>query len=207
MEVISHVSNHVKHAPAVEGVLPAFHRRWSARSFSERAVTSGDLKTIFEAVRWSPSAFNEQPWRFVVGEAGTETHAQLAATLMGFNKAWAHKAPVLILGVAKSTFSHNGASNPYALYELGAATAAMVLQAADMGLTAHQLAGFDHEAARKSLGIPDDFAIGILTALGYPGEPDRLGDETLIARETAPRSRKDIGEIALSAWNEPAKIV
>ena len=36
--------NELKYAPPVEGVLPALHQRWSARSFSERAVTAADLE-------------------------------------------------------------------------------------------------------------------------------------------------------------------
>lgn len=196
----------VKCAPAVEGVLPAFHRRWSARAFSDRTVTAEDLKKVFEAARWAPSAYNEQPWRFIVGEAGTEVHATLAKVLIGFNQAWAPKAPVLILGVAKAVFTHNGTANAYALYDLGAATASLMLQAAELGLTTHQMAGFDHDAARKALGIPEEYVIGAITALGYPGEPAHLGDAKLIEMETTPRSRKALGEIVLSAWDKAAKL-
>lgn len=195
-----------KYAPPVEGVLPVFHRRWSARSFNSRPVAAEDLKKVFEAARWAPSAFNEQPWRFIVGVAGTETHARLAGSLMGFNKAWAPKAPVLILGVAKKTFSHNSGDNAYALYDLGAATGALVVQAAELGLSAHQMAGFDHEAVRKAFEIPDDYAIGVIISLGYPDEPEKLGDPGLIEREVAPRNRKDLDEIALTAWKTPAKL-
>lgn len=206
MTSISNAINHVKFAPTVEGVLPVFLQRWSARAYSDQPVSSADLKKIFEAARWSPSAFNEQPWRFIVGVKGTETHAKLAEALMGFNQAWAPKAPVLVLGVAKAQFTHNNTANAYALYDLGAATAAVVTQAAALGLTAHQMAGFDHDAARKALGIPDDYALGVITALGYPGAATALGDEKLIAMETSPRSRKGLNEIVLSAWGESARL-
>lgn len=199
-------TDHVKFAPIVEGVLPVFLQRWSARAFSDRPVGSSELKKIFEAVRWSPSAYNEQPWRFIVGLAGTETHAKLAEALIGFNQTWAPKAPVLILGVAKAQFTHNDSANAYALYDLGAATAALVTQAAALGLTAHQMAGFDHDAARKALGIPEGFALGAITALGYPGQAATLGNDKLIAMETSPRSRKTLNEIVLSAWGESAKL-
>lgn len=206
MSSMSHAINDVKFAPAVEGVLPVFLQRWSARAFSEQPVSSGDLKKIFEAARWSPSAFNEQPWRFIAGVKGSETHTKLAEVLMGFNQAWAPKAPVLVLGVAKATFTHNGAANGYALYDLGAATAAMVTQAAALGLTAHQMAGFDHDAARKALGIPEDYVLGVITALGHPGTASVLGDEKLIAMENAPRSRKALDEIVQTAWGQSAKL-
>jgi nitroreductase len=206
MASITHEINHVKFAPVVEGVLPVFLQRWSARAYSDQPVSSTDLKKIFEAARWSPSAYNEQPWRFIVGVKGTETHAKLAEVLMGFNQAWAPKAPVLILGAAKAQFTHNNTANTYALYDLGAATAAVVTQAAALGLTAHQMAGFDHDAARKVLGIPEDYVLGVITALGYPGAATLLGDAKLIELETLPRSRKALDEIVLSAWGESAKL-
>lgn len=198
--------NHLKQAPAVEGVLSVFHQRWSARAFQQRAISDADLQKLFEAARWAPSAFNEQPWRFIVGAAGTETHRKIAAALAGFNQAWAPKAPVLILGVAKTSFSHNNAANAYALYDLGAATASLVLQAAALGMTTHQMAGFDHESARAAFDIPADYAMGVITALGYQGEAAALGEQRLIAQETSPRSRKPLGEIVFSAWNEPAPL-
>jgi nitroreductase len=206
MASVSQSVSQLKRAPSVEGVLPVFLDRWSARAFSDQPVSPADLKKVFEAARWAPSAYNEQPWRFIVGVAGTETHKKLAAVLISFNQLWAPKAPVLILGIAKSNFSHNDTANAYALYDLGAATASLSLQAAALGLSTHQMAGFDHDAARKALAIPQDYTLGAITALGYPGEPDALGDEKLVGMEKSPRSRKALGEIALSAWDQSAKL-
>jgi nitroreductase len=113
---------------------------------------------------------------------------------------------VLILGVASGKFSHNGTENGYALYDLGAAAAALTLQAAALGMTTHSMAGFDHEAARKEFAIPAEYALGAVIALGYQGEPAALGNEQLIALETSPRERKALSEIVLSAWGTPAKL-
>lgn len=111
--------NHLKQAPTIEGVLSAVAGRWSARSFAAREVSSADLTKVFEAARWSASAYNEQPWHFLVGVRGSETYKKIFSTLIGFNQSWAAAAPVLILGVASTTFNHNGSSNAYALYDLG----------------------------------------------------------------------------------------
>ncbi len=195
----------LKKAPPAEGVLPAIHERWSARSFAEREVRPEALRKVFEAARWAASSGNGQPWRFVVGLKGSQTHGKIAGTLGGANKAWAPKAPVLILGTALAVNAKGGA-NAYALYDLGAASAYLTLQAAELGMTTHQMAGFDHEAARQVLGIPAEFALGTVIALGYQGEPAALGDATLIEREITARTRKPLDEIVFSEWGKPAEL-
>jgi nitroreductase len=193
-------------APEVEGLLPAIQTRWSSRAFSDRDVTDADLHRVFEAARWAASSFNEQPWRFVVGRKGDATHADLAESLLGFNQQWATKAPVLILGVAHDKFLHNGTPNAYALYDLGAAVAQLSLQAAEQGMTTHQMAGFDHDKARKLLAIPDEYQLGTLIALGYQGDPATLTNEHLLSLETTPRSRKPLEETVFASWGQPADL-
>ena len=205
MTLSVHETNRLKHAPAVEGVLPLFHQRWSPRSFTDRAVSSSDLAKIFEAARWTPSSSNIQPWRFIVGLRGTDTNSKIVSALMGFNQSWAGAAPVLILGVAH-TASPRG-KNAYALFDLGAATYAITLQAASLGLSTHQMAGFDQAIARKALEIPEDYVLGSVIALGYQGEPEALANEELVKRELAPRDRKPLKELVFSAWDTPADFV
>ncbi len=196
----------LKHAPAVEGILPAIHERWSPRAFQGRPVNPADLARLFEAARWAPSSYNEQPWRFLVGLRGSSTHQKITSALIPFNQSWAPKAPVLMLGVAKTRFSHDNSANDYAFYDLGAATALLVVQATALGLATHQMGAFDHAAARQALGIPEDYLIGSVTALGYLGEPALLPNERMIAQEVAPRTRKPLSEFVLSAWGQPARL-
>ena len=193
-------AHELKKAPQVNGVLPIFHERWSPRSFAEREVSRETLARVFEAARWAASSYNEQPWRFLVGTRGSDTYRKIFESLGEFNRNWARTAPVLILGVALTGFSHNGAPNRHALYDLGAAASYMTLQAAALGLATHQMAGFDPEKARELLGIPADCAIGAVIALGYQDEPAKLGDDGLIKQETTPRQRKALREFVLEAW-------
>jgi len=196
----------LKQAPATEEILPVFHARWSPRSFSDREVSSADLRKVFEAARWVPSSNNEQPWRFIVGRRNSDTFKKIASSLVSFNQAWAPNAPILILGTARKQFSHNNAPNNFALFDLGAASGFITLQAAALGLHTHQMAGYDQDVARKALQIPDEFHLGSVMALGYQGEPSTLPNQKLLDSETAPRSRKPLTEIVLSAWGEPAKL-
>ena len=198
--------NELKQAPAVDKVIPVVLHRWSPRAFADKAVSDADLKTIFEAVRWTASSSNEQPWRFLVGRQGSETYAKILGSLVEANQLWASKAPVLILGAAKTHFTYNNAPNVAALYDLGAAAITLALQAAELGLAAHQMAGFDHGKARAAFGIPEDFYLGAAIALGYQGDPASLPNDRMLEQETRKRSRKELSEFVLSGWGEAAQL-
>jgi nitroreductase len=205
--------NKLKHAPPVEGVLPVVLNRWSVRSYADREVSLAELAKVFEAARWTASACNEQPWRFIVGLRNSLTYKKIFDTLMEFNRPWAVTAPVLILGVVTTKYTVvptdsplYGAKNPWNLYDLGAAFTTMMLQATSQGLSARTVASFDRDAARRAFAIPEDTAIGMVLAMGYPGEPSALGDQQLIAMETAPRTRRPLSELVFSSWGEPIKL-
>jgi nitroreductase len=198
--------NQMKYAqPSAEGVLPLILERWSPRAFADREVSSGDLRIIFEAGRWAPSSYNEQPWRFLLGPRNSETYKKILDALVPFNQEWAGDAPVLILGVARTRFSHNDSPNNYAAHDLGAAMGYMALQATALGLAAHQMAGFDWVKARESFAIPETYGMGSVMALGYQGELSDL-PEKFQAQEQSPRSRKPLSEIVLSEWDHSADL-
>ena len=198
--------NQRKQAPAQERVLPAILHRWSPRSFADRDVNPADLKTIFEAVRWTASSYNEQPWRYFVGTRGSETYNKILQSLGEFNQAWARSAPVLTLNVARTTFSHNDLPNPVALYDLGASAATLCYQAIALGLFTHQMAGYDRDVARKLFNVPEGFIFGAAMALGYQGEPSALPNEQYKSQEVAPRQRKALSDFVLEDWGVPAKL-
>ena len=195
--------NEKKKAPDVSGVVPLFHERWSPRSFSDRDVSCETLAKVFEAARWAASSSNEQPWKYIVGLRGTETHKLIFESLVPGNQKWAAKVPVLIISTTRKAFAKNDAPNRFALHDLGAANAQLVLEAHALGLAAHQMGGYDEATARQLLGIPDDYLTGSAIAIGYQDDPEQLGDAGLIEREVAPRTRKPLSEIALGAWGEP----
>jgi nitroreductase len=195
----------LKHAPDGAGVEHLIRRRWSPRAFADKEVSADDLKKLFEAARWAASSFNEQPWRFLVGRRGDETYKKIFGALVEFNQSWAKSAPVLVLSVAKKTFSASGQPNRYGLHDTGAATTLLSLQATANGLHTHSMAGFDAEQARASFAIPSDYDIGAVTALGYFGDPESLPDQ-MQKTEVAPRQRKPLEEFVFSDWGKPAEL-
>lgn len=197
--------NKLRFEETTEGLLPAFRQRWSPRSFLAKDVPPAVLRNVFESARWAASSGNRQPWRFIVGIRPSATYNKIASALVEFNREWALHAPVLILGITNS-LNARGAVNTYALYDLGAASAFLTLEATAQGLVAHQMGGFNHDAIRKALDIPDSYLLGSVIALGYQGEPQNLASEALIYREVAPRERKPLSETVFSAWGEPASL-
>jgi len=165
--------------------------RWSPRAFGERPVEPGMLHRLFEAARWAPSSFNEQPWGFIVASReDEEAHLRVAECLLEVNREWAELAPVLMVSVAKLTFDRNDKPNRHAYHDLGQAVALMLVQATDLELVAHQMGGFDQDKARATLEIPDNYDPVAVIALGYPGDGEKLPVE-LQKREYEPRERKD----------------
>jgi nitroreductase len=197
-----------KHADTLPTVHDLIRTRWSPRSFSDRAVSNEDLKTILEAARWAASSNNEQPWRFLIArKTDGGAYDRILSLLVPSNQEWARTAPVLMIMASKRTFSHNGSSNSYALHDTGAALAHLMLQAHALGLYAHGMAGFDRVRAREVLGIPDDYDLGAAVALGYRDSPDKLTNEKHRNSELAKRVRKPLDELAFGGhWDEPLKL-
>ncbi|AXC14627.1 nitroreductase family protein [Acidisarcina polymorpha] len=192
-----------KHAPATEGIPELILKRWSPRAFADRLIPAEDLKRLFVAASWAASSYNEQPWRFFLGRRGDETYKKIFNSLVEFNQSWAKSAPVLVLSIGKKTFTQNGGPNAYALHDTGAATAYLSLQAAAEGLHTHSMAGYDKELARASFGIPSDFDMGAVTAIGYLGDPASLPSD-LQKTELEPRKRKPVSEFVFADWEKPA---
>ena len=177
--------------------------RWSPRAFSERPVSHEALGSLLEAARWAPSSYNAQPWSFVVGRKDDPgTFEKLREVLVPANQAWAGEAPVLMLSVARLDFAHDGKANTHALYDLGAAVALLTVQAETLGLSVHQMGGFDPERARRVFDVPADHSPVTVIAIGYRAEPSSLPEELARAEEAA-RDRKPLSEMAFAgSWGE-----
>ncbi len=193
--------NHQKQAP-VEGLEPLIANRWSPRAFKATEIPPSDLKLLLEAARWTASSSNEQPWRFLVGPKGSETHRKIFSTLVEFNQTWAVNAALLILGYTELKDS-KGKPNQYAVYDLGASTVSLITQATALGLHAHSMGGFDHEAAKKAFLLTEDQHLGAVIAIGHQDDPSTIANEQMLQRELDPRTRKPLSDIALTAPGTP----
>ena len=174
------------------------HKRRSPRGFAPGNVSSEQIELLLEAARLAPSSFNEQPWRFiVVTREDREAFDRFLGLLMEKNREWAQTASALILSVAKTGFSHNGTPNRHSWYDVGQAVASMTLEATDLGLSVHQMAGYDRDKARAAFNIPAGYEPVSAIAIGH-------------APSQAPGGhvRRPVSEIAFGPeWGKPWKPV
>ncbi|MDV6011301.1 nitroreductase family protein [Haloechinothrix sp. LS1_15] len=178
-------------------------RRWSPRAFDpDAAVGETRLRALLEAARWAPSFGNTQPARYLVGRRGDAVYGTILRTLTERNADWAKRAAVLLLAVAVT--ENTKGTIPYAEYSAGLATENLVLQATVSGLAAHQMAGFDADAARAAFSLPPHARPLVAIAVGLQAAPEVLDEDSLIERERAPRSRLPLTKMAFGAWGEPA---
>jgi nitroreductase len=197
-----------KPAPTEIPVHDLIRNRWSPRAFADKPVPPEVLRSLFEAARWAPSSYNEQPWAYVVAtHDDKENFEKMLSVLVEFNANWAKNAPVLALAIAELAFEKNNAPNRNAQYDTGAATALLSMEATSRGLAVHQMAGFDPDKARQVFEIPPGWDAVAAIAIGYPGDPESL-PQTLRDRELAPRIRKPLSEFVMTGrWGHTSPFV
>jgi|DEB19_MinimDraft_2_1074335.scaffolds.fasta_scaffold00408_9 nitroreductase len=176
-------------------VLDIIKKRWSARAFSDQVITDDQLNTLLEAASWAASANNEQPWQFLYAKKNTEGFNKIWSCLMPGNQPWAINASVLLVSIARNTFEANQKPNPFGMHDLGMATSNMLLQASDMNIYSHPMAGFDKAKLIADLNLSENQMPICVIALGFLAPADTL-EEPFKERELTPRNRKAVSEFA-----------
>lgn len=180
------------HRSADYPIEPLFFRRWSPRALSGESLSESELFTLFEAARWAPSSFNEQEWRFLYATRNSPHWQTFFDLLVEGNQAWCKNAAVLVVVLARKTFTRNEKPNRVHLYDAGSAWQNIALQATAMGIVAHGMQGFDYERARTELKVPDNFAVAAMIALGRPGKLEDLPED--IREREVPSGRRKVQE-------------
>ena len=181
-----------KPAKTEADILPVIANRWSPVLFSPEPVEDEKVTTLFEAARWAPSSFNEQPWRYVYAQKGDENRELIENLLMDGN-AWAKEVGLLMVIFSHQKYARNDKPNDVADYDTGCATGYLFLQLESLGLIGHEMGGFYKDKANNVLGVPSDYKPLAMMAIGYPGNRESAPAE-LREREAAERVRKPISE-------------
>ncbi|NIM65421.1 MAG: nitroreductase [Candidatus Latescibacteria bacterium] len=174
---------------------PIFLDRWSPRALSREPVPESMIESLFEAARWAPSCYNEQPWLFIY--AATEEDLSLYRPLLvEGNRQWADNAPVLAFALARKNFARNNKPNDWAAFDTGAAWMSLALQARRLGLYAHAMAGILKDKVYEVLNIPrDEYEVICAIAIGRYGDPSQL--PASLKSSEIPNKRKSLNEVAV----------
>lgn len=192
----------VNDVPTTLPLVPAIKKRWSPVCFSGEPIEQEKIDTLFEAMRWSQSSFNEQPWRVVYATKDHPEDFERLASLLNEGNAWAKNAYMLFFIACSPNFARNNKLNRNAEYDTGAAINNLFLQAVEMNLIAHEMAGFDAEKGMEILKFPGEWKPLAMMAVGYPEDPAKFPKE-MQDRQKTPRNRKEISEVAhIGMWQQ-----
>jgi nitroreductase len=186
-----------KEAKNVYPIHGLLKQRWSPRAFSEKVVEKEKLQSVFEAARWSPSSYNQQPWRFIVGRKGDATYEKIMDALGAFNQRWAITAPVLVATLGRKFNNNSEENNLVYQYDAGQSVAHMSVEATNRGLYVHQMGGFDPKKIIKHFEVPVQYKPLTVLAIGYIGDPEQI-EESLKKAELAERDRFDFDDFVFS---------
>ncbi|AEV83626.1 Nitroreductase [Actinoplanes sp. SE50] len=154
------------------GLHPLLAARWSPTTFDPVfEVDTAQADLLVEAARWAPSAGNSQPWAFIVGRRGDETHRRLTRHLAASTGRWAPSASLLVANLAhRFVADTDWEYSEFALYDLGQAVAHMTFQAQALGLFVRQFRAFDRGGLAAEFGVPEHWEVTTMAAIGrVPG--------------------------------------
>lgn len=156
---------------------PLILNRWSARSMTGEELENEEMMSLFEAARWAPSSYNNQPWRFIYAKRNTEHWDRLFNLLADGNRIWAKNSALLVVVISRKNFEYNEKPARTHQFDAGSAWENLALEAFSRGIVAHGMQGFDYDKARIDLEIPTDFEVMAMIAIGKKGPRESLPPE------------------------------
>jgi glutaredoxin-dependent peroxiredoxin len=169
--------------------------RHAGRAIDSRPLPEEVIADLVEAVRLTPSCSNNQPWRFLFLES-PEARASGAQIFTGGNRAWAPRAPLIVVGYSKASDDcRNSDGRLYHQFDTGMAAMNLMLAATSHDLCARPMAGFDPARVRELFGLSAEDEPIVAIAVGYLSADESHLPDYYKGAETRPRVRKEAGEV------------
>ncbi len=186
-------------------VKDAIEKRRALRSLEPFEVTGELVEDLAGAAHLAPSCMNNQSWRFVF----VYEEEQLAAfkETLSRGNSWALDSPLIAAVLSKEDADCTlKGDRDYFLFDTGMAVGFLMLRATELDLIAHPIAGYDPDAVKAVLGIPDEFVAIALLVFGKlaPELSPRLA-EWQIGRETGGRERRPLDTVLHHNSYNPAQ--
>jgi nitroreductase len=143
----------------------AIRARRNVREFADRPIPPDDLERILEAGRRAPSSQNWQPWDFIVVTDRDQLNELSTVWRGAGHLAGAAAAVVMVIDKFDEELVRERAQ-----YDLGQATMAMMIAAADLGIGSGHSSIGDQDLARRLLGFPTGKRAARMADFGYPAD-------------------------------------
>lgn len=140
-------------------------RRRSVREFLDKPVPVDVLSRLLMTLNRAQSAANRQPWQFIVVEKKDRDELNGVFTKDGFKN-----APIAIVACADKSQAWVRKTDGinYAWVDVAIAVTEMIGAATAEGLGTCWIASLDAERVKAMLGIPANFEVVAIIAIGYP---------------------------------------
>lgn len=176
-------------------VMDAIEARRAYRSLGPVVITENLIRDLARSADLAPSCFNYQPWRFIFvkdPEVLEEIHGKLSKT-----NRWAELASMLVAVFSREDDDCKVRERNYHQFDTGIAIGFLMLRATELGLVAHPFAGYREKAVKAILGIPEEYQLIALVAVGKKAEVihDLLNEDQKVTESKRPE-RKSFGEFA-----------
>ncbi len=179
-------------------LISSISSRRARRAITDQPIDRDTLAQLSQAAHLAPSCANNQPWRFVIVEDKAVLD-QLKEHLTGGNY-WVKVSPVIVAVASRVDLDCQiPDEREYYLFGCGMAAMNLMLQATELGLIAHPIAGFKSKPIKEILNIPEDFTLIALIILGHPTQDHGGLSGKHRGEETAPRDRRPLSDVL--SWN------
>lgn len=140
-------------------------KRRTIRKFAQRKIRKSDLMVCINAARLAPSSANLQPLEYILATKNLDSIFE-CTNWAGYLKNGSPKndeRPMAYIVILLNT-----KINKEAKYDVGLAAENIVLTALEKGIASCIIGSLNRNKLIKSLAIPDNYAVELVIALGYP---------------------------------------
>jgi nitroreductase len=171
-------------------VKKAIENRRAYRSLEPVKITKDLINNLAECAQITASCFNNQPWQFIF--VYEKDILEKMHNVFSSGNEWAKKASMIITVLGKKEDDCVIHDRIYYRFDIGMATEAMILQATDMGLVAHPIAGYSPKKTHEVLGIPDDINVIALIIVNKKSDKinPSLNDKQINAKKQRTERKK-----------------
>ena len=167
-----------------------FLNRWSPRSMTGEEMSDDELLPLFEAARWAPSSYNNQPWLFLYAKRNTPEWKLFFDLMIEFNQQWTKNAAALVVVLSRKNFEHNNKPCRTHSFDTGAAWMNLALEGSSRGYVVHGMEGFDYDKAKHTLEVPDEYQVEAMIAIGKRSSKENLPED--MQKKEEPSTRKEL---------------